>query len=40
MKLGILRRLQFGMMVYGIAMELVFSVYVMFFVEFNPEMGT
>ena len=38
MKLGILRRLQFGMMVFGIAMGLIFPVYAMFFVEFKPGM--
>jgi methyl-accepting chemotaxis protein len=36
MKLGILRRLQIGMMGFGIAMGLIFPVYAMFFVEFKP----
>ena len=38
MKLGILKRLQFGMMVFGIAMGLIFPVYASFFVEFKPGM--
>jgi methyl-accepting chemotaxis protein len=38
MKFGILKRLQFGMMVFGIAMGLVFPVYAMFFVDFKPGM--
>jgi len=36
MKLGILKRLQLGMMVFGIAMGLIFPVYATFFVEFKP----
>ena len=38
MKLGILKRLQFGMMAFGIAMGLIFPVYAIFFVEFKPGM--
>ena len=38
MKIGILKRLQFGMMVFGIAMGLIFPVYASFFVEFKPGM--
>ena len=36
MKFGILKRLQLGMMVFGIAMGLIFPVYASFFVEFKP----
>ncbi len=36
MKIGILKRLQFGMMVFGIAMGLIFPLYAMFFVDFKP----
>ncbi len=36
MKIGILKRLQFGMMVFGIAMGLIFPLYATFFVEFKP----
>ena len=36
MKFGILKRLQIGMMVFGIAMGLIFPVYATFFVEFKP----
>lgn len=36
MKIGILKRLQLGMMVFGIAMGLIFPLYAMLFVEFKP----
>jgi methyl-accepting chemotaxis protein len=38
MKIGILKRLQFGMMIFGIAMGLIFPLYAMFFVEFKEGM--
>jgi methyl-accepting chemotaxis protein len=38
MTLGILRKLQVGMMLFGVAMGLVFPVYASFFVEFKPGM--
>jgi methyl-accepting chemotaxis protein len=38
MKIGILKKLQFGMMIFGIAMGIIFPVYAMFFVEFKPGM--
>lgn len=38
MKIGILKRLQLGMMVFGIGMGLIFPLYAMFFVEFRPGM--
>lgn len=38
MKIGILKRLQFGMMVFGIAMGLIFPLYAMLFVDFKPGM--
>jgi len=36
MKIGILKRLQLGMMVFGIAMGLIFPLYAMLFVDFKP----
>jgi methyl-accepting chemotaxis protein len=36
MKLGVLKRLQFGMMLFGIGMGLIFPLYATFFVEFKP----
>jgi methyl-accepting chemotaxis protein len=36
MKIGILKRLQYGMMVFGIAMGAIFPLYAMLFVNFNP----
>jgi methyl-accepting chemotaxis protein len=36
MKLGVLKRLQFGMMLFGIGMGLIFPLYAIFFVEFKP----
>jgi methyl-accepting chemotaxis protein len=38
MEIGILKRLQLGMMVFGIAMGLIFPLYAMFFVEFKEGM--
>ena len=38
MRIGILKRLQFGMMVFGIVMGLVFPLYAMLFVNFKPGM--
>ncbi len=38
MKTGILKRLQFGMMVFGIVMGLIFPLYATFFVDFKPGM--
>jgi len=36
MKLGVLKRLKFGMMLFGIGMGLIFPLYAIFFVEFKP----
>lgn len=36
MKIGVLKRLQFGMMIFGVAMGLIFPLYAMLFVEFKP----
>lgn len=36
MRIGILRRLQFGMMIFGIAMGLIFPLYAILFVDFKP----
>jgi methyl-accepting chemotaxis protein len=38
MKLGILKKLQIGMMIFGIVMGLVFPLYARIFVEFKPGM--
>ena len=38
MQLGILKRLQAGMMVFGLAMGLIFPLYAMLFVEFRAGM--
>ena len=38
MKIGVLKRLQFGMMIFGLAMGLIFPLYAMFFVNFKPGM--
>jgi methyl-accepting chemotaxis protein len=38
MKIGILKRLQFGMMVFGVAMGLIFPLYAMLFVDFKSGM--
>jgi methyl-accepting chemotaxis protein len=38
MKIGILKKLQIGMMLFGIAMGCIFPVYAIFFVEFKPGM--
>lgn len=38
MTLGILKKLQIGMMLFGIAMGFIFPVYAIFFVEFKPGM--
>jgi len=38
MKWGILKRLRYGMMIFGIAMGLIFPLYAMLFVNFKPGM--